>query len=97
MRGSVSLQAMSEATGEAYVRVASRAFILAFYGTMRNLRLYPFENAVVQQSLQELSVITGDLIAHEKECEFRVAGSSSSSTARDCASTSTTTRASAPC
>ncbi|MEK6612133.1 MAG: HD domain-containing phosphohydrolase [Gemmatimonadota bacterium] len=74
MRGSVSLQAMSEATGEAYVRVASRAFILAFYGTMRNLKLYPFENAVVQQSLQELSMITGDLIAHEKECEFRVAG-----------------------
>ena len=74
MRASVSMQAMSEVTGEAYVRVASRAFILAFYGTMRNLRLYPFENAVVQQSLQELSLITGDLIARERECEFRVAG-----------------------
>ena len=68
------MQAMSEATGEAYVRVASRAFILAFYGTMRNLRLYPFENAVVQQSLQDLSQITNDLLSREKECEFRVAG-----------------------
>jgi HD-GYP domain-containing protein (c-di-GMP phosphodiesterase class II) len=74
LRSSVAMQAMSEVTGEAYVRVASRAFILAFYGTMRNLRLYPIENAVVQQSLQELSLITGDLIAREKECEFRVAG-----------------------
>jgi len=74
LRSSVAMQAMSEVAGEAYVRVASRAFILAFYGTMRNLRLYPIENAVVQQSLQELSLITGDLIAREKECEFRVAG-----------------------
>ena len=68
------MQAMSEATGEAYVRVASRAFILAFYGAMRNLRMYPFENAVVQQSLQELSQITNDLLSRERECEFRVAG-----------------------
>jgi HD-GYP domain-containing protein (c-di-GMP phosphodiesterase class II) len=74
MRGSVAMQALSDATGEAYVRVASRAFILAFYGTMRNLRLYPFENAVVQQSLQDLSFITNELITREKECEFRVAG-----------------------
>ena len=74
MRGSVAMQAMGEATGEAYVRVASRAFIMAFYGTIRNLRLYPFENAVVQQSLQDLSQITNDLLTREKECEFRVAG-----------------------
>jgi HD-GYP domain-containing protein (c-di-GMP phosphodiesterase class II) len=74
LRASVAMQAMNDATGEAYVRVASRAFILAFYGAMRNLRLYPFENPVVQQSLQELSQITNDLISRERECEFRVAG-----------------------
>jgi HD-GYP domain-containing protein (c-di-GMP phosphodiesterase class II) len=74
MRSSTSMQALNDATGDAYVRVASRAFILAFYGTMRNLRLYPFENAVVQQSLQELSQITNDLLSRERECEFRVAG-----------------------
>lgn len=74
MRSSVSMQALNDATGEGYVRVASRAFILAFYGTMRNLRLYPFENAVVQQSLQDLSQITNDLLTRERECEFRVAG-----------------------
>jgi len=74
MRASTSMQALNDATGEAYVRVASRAFILAFYGTMRNLRLYPFENAVVQQSLSELSQITNDLLTRERECEFRVAG-----------------------
>jgi HD-GYP domain-containing protein (c-di-GMP phosphodiesterase class II) len=74
MRSSVAMQALTDATGEAYIRVASRAFILAFYGTMRNLRLYPFENAVVQQSLQDLSQITNDLLVREKECEFRIAG-----------------------
>jgi HD-GYP domain-containing protein (c-di-GMP phosphodiesterase class II) len=74
MRPSTALPAMQEASGEAYVRVASRAFIQAFYGTMRNLRLYPFENAVVQQSLQDLSQITNDIIQREQECEFRVAG-----------------------
>ncbi|HEY3286797.1 MAG TPA: HD domain-containing phosphohydrolase [Gemmatimonadaceae bacterium] len=74
MRGSVAMQALADVTGEAYVRVASRSFILAFYGTMRNLRLYPFENSVVQQSLQELSFITNEIITREKECEFRVAG-----------------------
>ncbi len=74
MRGSMALAAMPGVTGEAYVRVASRAFILAFYGTMRNLRLYPFENAVVQQSLQDLLLITNELLRRESECEFRVAG-----------------------
>ncbi|MHB8838807.1 MAG: HD-GYP domain-containing protein [Gemmatimonadaceae bacterium] len=74
MRGSVAMQALGEMTGEAYVRVASRAFIQAFYGTMRNLRLYPFENAVVQQSLQELSFITNELLTHDRVCVFRVAG-----------------------
>jgi len=74
LRPSMALPAMHDATGEAYVRVASRAFIQAFYGTMRNLRLYPFENLVVQQSLQDLSEITNDIIVRESECEFRVAG-----------------------
>ena len=74
MRSSISMQALSDVTGEAYVRVASRQFILAFYGALKNLRLYPFENAVVQQSLSDLSQITNDLITRERECEFRVAG-----------------------
>ncbi len=74
LRPSTALPAMHEASGEAYVRVASRAFIQAFYGSLRNLRMYPFENAVVQQSLQDLSEITNDIIVREQECEFRVAG-----------------------
>ena len=75
MRGSMAVQAItSEMTGERYVRLASRAFILSFYGTIRNLRLYPFENSVVQQSLQDLSQITNELLSREQECEFRVAG-----------------------
>jgi len=73
-RPSSAVQNAHELSGEAYVRMASRAFILAFYGAMRNLRLYPFENSVVQQSLQDLSQLTNDLLTREKECEFRVTG-----------------------
>ena len=63
-----------DVTGEEYLRVAGRAFMLAFHGTMRNLRLYPFENATVQASLRELAHITSELFEREGKCEFRVGG-----------------------
>ena len=37
---------------------AGRSFIMALYGALRSIRMYPIENAVVQKSLDELTGVT---------------------------------------
>ena len=63
-----------ERGGEAYIRTVGRAFILALYGAMRNIRMYPVENAVVQKALEELTAVVEELRSTETEVEFRVSG-----------------------
>ena len=60
--------------GEGAVRRIGRNFVLAFYVALRNLKLYPVENAVVQKALDELATLANDLVTGEGECEFRLAG-----------------------
>jgi len=60
--------------GEGYVREAGRNLILALYGAMRNLKLYPPENSVVQSALGDLVRVAEELRATEGDLEFRVAG-----------------------
>jgi HD-GYP domain-containing protein (c-di-GMP phosphodiesterase class II) len=63
-----------ERGAEAYTRAAGRNFIMALYGSLRNIRMYPIENAVVQKSLAELSTVTEELRLAEGDLEFRVSG-----------------------
>ncbi len=60
--------------GEGAVRRIGRTWVLGFYVALRNLKMYPVENAVVQKALEELSALSGELIAGDGECEFRLAG-----------------------
>jgi HD-GYP domain-containing protein (c-di-GMP phosphodiesterase class II) len=70
-RYTVSQTALS---GEAFVREAGRNLIMAMYGALRSLKMYPAENAVVQDALANLVRTSEELRAVESELEFRVAG-----------------------
>ena len=60
--------------GEGFVREAGRNLILAIYGALKSLKLYPTENPVVQSALADLVAVTEQIRVTEGELEFRVAG-----------------------
>lgn len=60
--------------GEGFVREAGRNLILAMYGALKNLKLYPSENPVVQGALVELARVAEEMRSTEGDLEFRVAG-----------------------
>ena len=51
-----------------------RRILIALYGTLRALKLYPLENDAVQQALGELHDSVGRLLAAEEGMELRVVG-----------------------
>ena len=59
-------QAVNTATGlaEGSVRRIGRTWVLGLYIALRNLKMYPVENAVVQKALAELTALSKELIAH---------------------------------
>ena len=67
-------QAMGEKGGEAFTRSAGRNFIMALYGSLRSIRMYPPENPVVQKGLEELIAVTEELRDADGDIEFRVSG-----------------------
>jgi len=73
-RASVAMASFSEMGGDSYIRRSGRTFILAFYGALRAVKLYPVENAAVTKSLDELALVAGEIIRHEHELEVRVSG-----------------------
>lgn len=60
--------------GEGFIREAGRNFILALYGAMRNLKMYPPDNAVVQSTLGDLVRVAEELRLTEGDLDFRLAG-----------------------
>jgi HD-GYP domain-containing protein (c-di-GMP phosphodiesterase class II) len=64
----------NENGSDAAVRRSGRMFILAFYGAMRAIKLYPVENAAVVRALDDLTAATQTLLKHEHELEFRTGG-----------------------
>jgi HD-GYP domain-containing protein (c-di-GMP phosphodiesterase class II) len=60
--------------GEGTVRRIGRTWVTAFYVALRNLKMYPLENAVVQKGLEDLTRLSAELIDGDGECEFRLAG-----------------------
>jgi HD-GYP domain-containing protein (c-di-GMP phosphodiesterase class II) len=59
---------------DAAVRRRGKAFILAFYGALRAIKLYPIENAAVVKALEDLTSVTHALLHQERDLEFRTAG-----------------------
>ncbi|MBA3852877.1 MAG: hypothetical protein C0503_00590 [Gemmatimonas sp.] len=60
--------------GEGTVRRIGRTWVTSFYVALRNLKMYPLENAVVQKGLEDLTKLSAELIDGDGECEFRLAG-----------------------
>lgn len=73
-RAAVPQAAAGEKGGEAFTRSAGRNFIMALYGSLRSIRMYPIENPVVQKGLEELTAVTEELRGAEGDLEFRVSG-----------------------
>ncbi|MGH7656082.1 MAG: HD-GYP domain-containing protein [Gemmatimonadaceae bacterium] len=73
-RGAQPPQAGAEKGGEGFTRSAGRTFIMALYGALRSIRMYPPENPVVQKGLDELITVTEELRDADGDLEFRVSG-----------------------
>ncbi len=59
---------------EGSVRRIGRTWVLGLYIALRNLKMYPVENEVVQKALAELTALSKELIEGDGECDFRLAG-----------------------
>jgi HD-GYP domain-containing protein (c-di-GMP phosphodiesterase class II) len=76
-RGVISRNTQAVTTtglGEGMVRKIGRTWVTSVYVALRNLRMYPLENAVVQKGLEDLTNLSAELLAGDGECEFRLAG-----------------------
>ena len=60
--------------GDAYIRRAGRGLIISLYAALRAVRLYPLENAAVQNAAEDLASVAAALIQREQELEIRVSG-----------------------
>jgi HD-GYP domain-containing protein (c-di-GMP phosphodiesterase class II) len=66
--------AFSDPGNDAYIRRSGRGLIISLYAALRAIRLYPLENAAVQNAVEELTEAAGTLIGNENELEVRVTG-----------------------
>ncbi len=69
-----SNETFGEMGGDSYVRRAGKVYVLALYGALRSIKMYPVENTAVQKALQELVNVTADLMKREAELEIKVSG-----------------------
>ena len=65
---------MSPDQSAATLQEHGRKLLTSFYGALRALKLYPIENAAVQQSLNELHELMTTLLRSEGSVELRVVG-----------------------
>jgi HD-GYP domain-containing protein (c-di-GMP phosphodiesterase class II) len=56
------------------VQESGKRILTSFYGAVRALKLYPLENAAVQQALEELHALAARVAAGEGSMELRVVG-----------------------
>ena len=71
---------IGERGSDGFVRKAGRDFLLAIYGALRTVKMYPPDNPVVQKTMQEVVRLANDLLRNEREVELRVSGEFISST-----------------
>jgi HD-GYP domain-containing protein (c-di-GMP phosphodiesterase class II) len=64
----------STSTDESAVRRAGRQLILAAYGALRAVKLYPVENVAVQKALAEVTAQSREMANREGELELRISG-----------------------
>ena len=57
----------ASAASDGFVRKMGREFLLALYGALRAVKLYPPENPAVQKALQEVVRLANELLRNERE------------------------------
>jgi HD-GYP domain-containing protein (c-di-GMP phosphodiesterase class II) len=67
-------QETTNSVSGAYVKRRGRDFVISLYGTLRAIKLYPVEHNAVQKNLAELAQLSREMLEHESELEFRIAG-----------------------
>jgi HD-GYP domain-containing protein (c-di-GMP phosphodiesterase class II) len=73
--GSTSFSpSVAERGNDGFVRKIGREFLLAIYGALRTVKMYPPDNPVVQKTMQEVVRLSGELLRNEREVEVRVSG-----------------------
>ncbi len=63
--------ALTDFTGDSFLRRAGRHLVVTLSGAMRVIRLYPPENETVLKALDDLAAAADDIIAQEHELEVR--------------------------
>ena len=69
--GARAQAALSDLSGDTYIRRAGRQLIVSIYGAMRVIRLYPPENEAVRNALNDLAEAAQGLLDREHEAELR--------------------------
>ncbi|HEY7878996.1 MAG TPA: HD domain-containing phosphohydrolase [Gemmatimonadaceae bacterium] len=65
---------IGERGSDGLIRKIGRELLLAMYGAMRTVKLYPPDNPVVQKTIDDLVRIATDVFHREQELEVRVSG-----------------------
>jgi len=65
---------VAERGSDGLVRKMGREFLLAIYGALRTVKMYPPDNPVVQKTMQEVVRLSNELLRNEREVELRVSG-----------------------
>lgn len=69
--GARAQAALSDFTGDSYIRRAGRQLIVTLYGAIRVIRLYPPENEAVRNALSDVAQSAQMMLDREHELELR--------------------------
>ena len=69
--GARAQAALSDFTGDSYIRRAGRQLIVTLYGAIRVIRLYPSENEAVRNALRDVAQSAQMMLDREHELELR--------------------------
>ena len=72
--GQQSAAPVAERGSDGFIRKAGRELLLAIYGALRTVKLYPPDNPVVLKTMEEIVRLSEEITKREHELELRVSG-----------------------
>ncbi len=71
---SAELRTPSRDASGSYLRRRGRDFVVALYGALRAIKLYPAEHTAVKKTLAELAQLADEIVDREHELDLRISG-----------------------
>lgn len=71
---SAELRTPARDASGSYLRRRGRDFVVALYGGLRAIKLYPAEHTAVQKTLAELAQLADEIVEREHELDLRISG-----------------------